>query len=103
MESSNDNLNLNNENNIDRNYENRYSDNENKDDNSNNVSKNIRKTIKYEMLDYFFAFLRNNLELNYVLCGYFLKVFNHLQLNKASMVFNNILQLASEIHLYYEF
>ena len=79
-------INLNNENTIERNYEQRYSENEIKDDNSNNVSKNIRKTIKYEMLDYFFGFLKSDFELNYVLCGYFLKVFNHLQLNKASVV-----------------
>ena len=78
--------NLNIENNIERNSEYKYSDNENKDENSNNVSKNIRKTIKNEMLDYFFSFLKNDFELNYVLCGYFLKVFNHLQLNKGSLV-----------------
>ncbi len=38
------------------------------------------------MLDYLFNFLKSDGELNFVLCGYFLKVFNHLQLNKGSIV-----------------
>ena len=90
--------------NVDRNYENKYTDHDNhdiKEDNSNNVSKNLKKTIKYEMLDYFFNFLRSDCELNFVLCGYFLKVFNHLQLNKGSIV-RKFLKKASKIYFYNE-
>jgi hypothetical protein len=78
-----------------------FFENEIKEDNSNNVSKNIRKTIKYEMLDYFFSFLKNDFELNFVLCGYFLKVFNHLQTNKGSIVIYRII-LAPKVHFYNE-
>ena len=43
-----------------------------------------RKT--YHNLDYFFKFLLNKGPLNYVLCGYFYKIFNHLSNYKNAYV-----------------
>jgi hypothetical protein len=46
----------------------------------------VEKKKNYYNLDYFFRFLNNKGPLNYVLCGYFYKVFNHLSNYKNSYV-----------------
>ena len=52
----------------------------------NSTEKNNEFKEKYEMLDYFFSFLESDEELNVVLCGYFLKVFNRLAISKNVQV-----------------
>jgi hypothetical protein len=42
------------------------------------MSKTANKFIDYKLINKLFSFLETQQELNYVLCGYFLKVFTHL-------------------------
>jgi len=50
------------------------------------VKDETQELIIYEMLDYFYKFLESNDELNFVLSGYFSKIFNHLMNLRGSHV-----------------
>ncbi len=73
-------------------------DHDEKDDeniaNENNPSKSSlheEKKKVYNTLDYLFNFLSNKGQLNFVLCGYFQKVFNHLANYKNAYVNNSLI------------
>lgn len=52
------------------------------------VKSKENKENKYEILDYFFAFLKQKTELNYVLAGYFARIFgNLLNLRQNSLLY----------------
>ena len=48
---------------------------------------------KYEVFEYFLSFLNDEKELNYVLCGYFAKIFNSLKYNRPAAVIKIIYYL----------
>ena len=73
-------------------------DNDEKEDennvNENNQSKSSlheEKKKVYNTLDYLFNFLSNKEPLNFVLCGYFQKIFNHLANYKNACVNNYLI------------
>ena len=53
---------------------------------SEKIGKIVEKTKTYSNLDYLFRFLTQEGPLNYVLCGYFHKIFNHLSNYKNAYV-----------------
>jgi hypothetical protein len=52
---------------------------------------NSKKENNPELLDYFFSFLDNNEELNCVLCGYFVKIFNRIYLSRNDQVLSPLI------------
>ena len=56
-------------------------------DKKENKNDNEEGKVNYELLNYLFSFLDTNEELNYVLAGYFSKVFIHLMNHRQDMVY----------------
>jgi hypothetical protein len=75
-------------------------DNENNANENNQSKSSVQEEKKkvYITLDYLFNFLSNNGPLNFVLCGYFQKVFNHLANYKNACVINNIINSLCDIY-----
>jgi hypothetical protein len=54
--------------------------------------KNSTKKIKYQLINYLFSYLDSESPLNFVLCGYFSKIFDHLYNSRKNIFIPYILQ-----------
>lgn len=63
---------------------------------TNNITETVNEN-KYELLDYFFNFLNCDTDLNMILCGYFVKIFNRFSIFRSDQVSKLIYLLVDEV------